>query len=178
VVRLIYDGPQAPAAPVAETMRTWYASLSRPTDRLIVPSFVLGDPWRTLQIGAVPYWTFFPVEPAAEALDTYLGECEPYREVHLLMFQHGADSPGRAGVAVWRRVIESHGAHLRLVALDERKDPHDIGSLGRYGPALDRLADEPSAWTPLGVAAALEGLRQQGLRVVTESARPGPPAAR
>ncbi len=78
------------------------------------------------------------------------------------MFQHGADSPGRAPARDWRRVIEAQGPTARLVALDQRKDPHDIGSLGRYGPELAALADEPTPWTPLEVAEALAGLRSRG----------------
>ena len=177
LVRLVYDGPQAAAAPVAAAVRRWYQRLGRPSDKLIVPSFVLGDPWRTLQIGAVPFWTFFPVGPALADLETYLRTNEPYREVLLLVFQHGADSPGRAPARDWRRVIEAQGPTARLVALDQRKDPHDIGSLGRYGPELAALADEPTPWTPLEVAKALAGLQAAGLSVVTESA-PAPPAAR
>jgi hypothetical protein len=182
LVRLSYEGPQAPAGPVAETIRSWYAGLGRPTDRLIVPSFVLGDPWRTLQIGAVPYWTFFAVRPAVAALDAYLNSAEPYRDVRLLLFQHGTDSPGRARIDDWRRTVAAHGAELTLIAVDERKDPHDIGSLGRYGPALARLPDEPTPWTPLDVATALTRLTAAGLSVVTEPARhladPARPASR
>lgn len=167
-VRLVYDGPQAAAAPVAATIRDWYAGLGRPIDRLIVPSFILGDPWRTLQIGAVPYWTFFPVRSALTALGDYLEVAEPYREVQLLVFQHGADSPGRARIADWRRLIAGHGAELRLVAVDPDKDPHDIGSLGRYGPDLARLADEPTGWSPLGLSRALDRLAAHGLTVIVE----------
>lgn len=168
-IRLVYDGPQAVARPVAGTIRDWYADLGRPTERLIVPSFILGDPWRTLQIGAVPYWTFFPVRSALTALDDYLEAAEPYRDVQLLVFQHGADSPGRARIADWRRVVARHGADLQLVAVDPEKDPHDIGSLGRYGPDLAELPDEPTGWSPLDVSQALELLAAHGLTVLVES---------
>ena len=180
-VRFGYDGPQSTAGPVASTIRRWYGELGRPTDRLIVPSFVLGDPWRTLQIGAVPYWTFFPVRPALAGLEGYLRSAEPYREVRMLVFQHGVDSPGRATVEDWRRVVEAHGSRLELVAVEERKDPHDIGSLGRYGPALARVADEPTPWTPMPVGWALRRLASAGLPVVTGEGRlddPAPPAHR
>ena len=167
LVRVRLDGPQSAAAPVAETIRAWYASLGRPTDRLIVPSFVLGDPWRTLQIGAVPYWTFFAVRPAVAALEDYLASVEPYRQVLVLMFQHGADSPGRATPDDLRRVVARHGGRAEMVALHEAKVPHDIGSLGRYGPALNRVPDEPSPWTPMSVDRALRGLADGGLSVST-----------
>lgn len=37
-------------------MRHWYAGRGEPSDRLLVPSFVLGDPWRTINVAAVPFW--------------------------------------------------------------------------------------------------------------------------
>lgn len=123
LVRLVYDGPQAAAGPVADTIRRWYAELGRPTDRLIVPSFVLGDPWRTLQIGAVPYWTFFPVATAVAALDRYLDRADPFREIAVLMFQHGAESPGHTRPDDLRGVVSRHGATVRMIALDEAKVP-------------------------------------------------------
>lgn len=165
LVRLVYDGPQAAAGPVADTIRRWYAELGRPTDRLIVPSFVLGDPWRTLQIGAVPYWTFFPVATAVAALDRYLDRADPFREIAVLMFQHGAESPGHTRPDDLRGVVSRHGATVRMIVLDEAKVPHDIGTLGRYGPELARLPDEPTPWTPLPVQTALDSLAATGLDV-------------
>ena len=64
LIKISYDGPQAPAAAVAETMRDWYRSRGEAADRLVVPSFVLGDPWNTVNAAAVPFWTFFAVQPA------------------------------------------------------------------------------------------------------------------
>jgi hypothetical protein len=171
LVRLVYDGPQAAAAATAATIRSWYGDLGRPTDELIVPSFVLGDPWRTLQIGAVPYWTFFSVRSAVSALDAYLSAADQYRRVRLLVFQHGADSPGRATVEDWRATVRRHGARLDLIAVDPRKDPHDIGSLGRYGRELARIPDDPTPWTPLEVSRALQLLAGHGLSVITEPER-------
>lgn len=40
--------------------------------RLLVSSFVLVDPWRTITTASVPYWTFFSVRPALDALDAHL----------------------------------------------------------------------------------------------------------
>lgn len=166
LVRLVFDGPQAASHPVAVTIRDWYAELGRPTGRLIVPSFVLGDPWQTLAAGRVPYWTFFAVDSALTALDSHLARVSRYREVAVLIFQHGARSPGYAAPEAWRRVVERHGAEFRLVAVDERRSPHDIGSLGRYGPELQRWSDEPTGWSPLAVDVALSGLAAAGLDVV------------
>ncbi len=161
-VLLAFDGPQAAAHPVAVTVRGWYAAHGRRTDRLIVPSFVLGDPWRTLQLAAVPYWAYFGVEEALQGFDAHLAEQPAYREILLLIFQHGAASPGYAGPDEWRAVARRHGARLRTIALREDESPHDIGLLGRYGPAMRRMKNDPTPWSPLPPADALAGLAAAG----------------
>ena len=129
-----YDGPQAPAAAVAETMRDWYRSRGEAADRLVVPSFVLGDPWSTVNAAAVPFWTFFAVQPARAALDDYLGQAEPYRDVHLFLFEHGVPSPGIATPADFADTIRRHGAQPHLEASDW---PSSRTTSARW-PATDR----------------------------------------
>jgi hypothetical protein len=159
LVPLRYEHPQTAAHPVAGTIRRWLAEeRGEPADRLLVPSFVLGDPWTTLNLGAVPFWTFFPVQSAVRALDDHLGAAEPYREVDVLMFQHGAESPGVAHPEDFAAVIRRHGAEPRLLALRPQESPHDIGSLGRYGPLLAGLSRARRPWAPMPVAIALRGL--------------------
>ena len=165
-----YDGPQAPAAAVAETMRDWYRSRGETADRLVVPSFVLGDPWSTVNAAAVPFWTFFAVQPARAALDDYLGHAEPYRDVHVFLFEHGVPSPGIATPADFADTIRRHGAQPHLEAFDLAKFPHDIGSMARYGPAFQRLPRARTPWSPLPVADALSSLAAHGLTVSPVSA--------
>jgi hypothetical protein len=63
LIRLRYQGPQRPAAPVADIFRRLYQDRAEPVSRLLVSSFVLTDPWRTINSAAVPFWTFFPSTP-------------------------------------------------------------------------------------------------------------------
>jgi hypothetical protein len=158
VVRLRYDGPQAAAGPVAGTMRAWTRARGGAADRLLVPSFVLGDPWRTIELGDVPFWTFFPVQSALAALREHLAHTEPYAHVDVLLFEHGAESPGIARPEEWERAVRDAGAEPRMLALHEREFPHDIGLLGRYGPALQREPEAGIPFTPLGPDAARAGL--------------------
>lgn len=163
-VRVTYRGPQAPAHAVASVLRDWYAERGEPADRLVVPSFVLGDPWRSVATATVPFWAFFSVQPALEALDAHLAASRPYREVQVLLFQHGVRSDGIAYPDQWLSRIEAHGAHARLLGVDPRRFPHDIGSLGRYGPAMARaLPPAAHPWSPLAVDDAVTGLRAAGL---------------
>ncbi|MGH3975698.1 MAG: hypothetical protein ACRDS9_20560 [Pseudonocardiaceae bacterium] len=57
----------------------------------------------------------------------------------VLLFQHGVYSDGIADPAQWLAVAGRHGATPRLLAVDHRRFPHDIVSLGRYGRALAEL---------------------------------------
>jgi hypothetical protein len=165
LVRVGFTGPQAPSHAVAALMREWYASRGEDADRLLVPSFVLGDPWRTITTASVPYWTFFSVQPALRAFAAHLERSAPYREIDILLFQHGVESEGIARPDEWTAIARRHGATPRLLALDRDRFPHDIASLARYGRAMAGLPSARSPWSPLELGPALEGLRREGLAV-------------
>jgi hypothetical protein len=158
LVRIAYRGPQAPAHAVATVLRDWYRDRGEPGDRLIVASFVLGDPWRTIATATVPYWTFFPVQPALRALDEHLARAERYRSVDVLLFQHGVESAGIAGPDDWVATVRRHGAEPRLLALDRPRFPHDIAINARYARALDDLPPARQPWSPLPVERALDAV--------------------
>ena len=69
MITITFHGPQAPSAAVAATFRTWYRDRGENDRRLIVPSFILTDPWLTITRAAVPFWTFFSVQSALDSLD-------------------------------------------------------------------------------------------------------------
>jgi hypothetical protein len=159
LVRIVVDGPQEAAHPVASVLRAWTRARGGRADRLLVPSFVLADPWRTIELGRVPFWTFFPVRGAAASLDAHLAASDPYRVVDLMLFQHGALSPGLASPRDFADVVRRHGATPHLVALRADTSPHDIGAMARYGPALRAERAEGPGFRPLAVAEAVAGLR-------------------
>jgi hypothetical protein len=165
LVRLSYQGPQAPAHAVAAALRCWYTRRGEAADRLLVPSFVLTDPWAAIATGTVPFWTFFSVQAAVRALEAHLEASDSYRHVDVLLFQHGVDSAGIARPGEWLDVVRRHGARGRLLALDARRFPHDIATLGRYGAALASLPPARHPWSPLDVGAALTDLQHCGVDV-------------
>jgi hypothetical protein len=165
LIRISYPDPQAPAHAVAGALRAWYRERGEPDDRLLVSSFVLADPWRTINAGVVPYWTFFSVQPALRAFAEHLRTTEPYRRIDIMLFQHGVWSAGIATPPEWLHTARTTGATARLLAQDPDRFPHDIASLGRYGRALAALPPARTAWSPLDVAAALAGLAQGGVDV-------------
>jgi len=163
LVRLAYTGPQAPAHAVATLLRRWYTGRGEDGDRLLVPQFVLGDPWRTLNSASTPFWTFFSVQAALRSLDDHLAASPRYRHVDILLFQHGVASAGIATPDDWARVVHKHGATVGFPGLDQRRFPHDIAALARYGPATARLPTAREPWTPLHPLKALEELADAGL---------------
>jgi hypothetical protein len=165
LVRVTYSGPQTPAHAVATVMRNWYTQRGEPADRLLIPSFIVGDPWRTINAAAVPFWTFFSVQPALQALETHLQLSSPYRIIDILLFQHGVRSEGIASPDQWLSAARRHGATAHLLALDHRRFPHDIASLGRYGQALAELPPARHPWSPLNLNKAITGLRIAGLHI-------------
>ncbi|MBO0811900.1 MAG: hypothetical protein J2P23_07610 [Microlunatus sp.] len=158
LVELGFTGPQQAAHPVAEILREWIRVRGESADTLIIPSFILGDPWRTLNRALTPFWTYFPVQDAVRSLDRHLAASAPYRKVLVLAFQHGVRSPGMAGAEDFAAVIRRHGAEPELLAVDPRRWPHDIASMARYGAALDAIPPARLAWSPIGVGAAVEAL--------------------
>ena len=164
-LRLRYPGPQAPAHAVASVFREWYAGRGESTGRLLVPSFALGDPWRTINTASVPYWTFFAVQPALEALEEHLQRSAPYDEVAIMLFQHGAESPGIAPPDAWADVVRRHGARPQFPGLRTDRFPHDVGFLGRYTTAFDHFPPARQPWSRLDLAQATAGLAAAGLAI-------------
>ena len=165
VVTITTPGPQEAAHPVATVFRDGYRSRGQQDDQLLVPTFIVTDPWRTMITGSIPFWGFFSVQSTLAALDDHLSRSDPYAVVRLLLFQHGADSPGIAHPDDWATTIEKHGARPDFLGLDIDRFPHDFGFLGRYGPRLARLPHARRLWSPLAVDQALAGLRAAGLSV-------------
>ncbi len=159
LIRIRYHGPQAPSAPVADTFRSWYRRRDENHRRLVVPCFILADPWQTIASASVPFWTFFSVQPALDSLRQHLESlAEPYDEAHLILFQHGADSEGIARPDQWAQLLREHGTTADFLGLDPRRFPHDIAFLTRYGPAMSRLPKAQHPWTPLALTDALDSI--------------------
>ena len=168
VAEIAYGHPQEAAGPVAEVLRRWFRQRGEGADRLVVPSFILGDPWTSINKALTPYWTFFSVQPALKALSDYLDHAEPFTDVHLFLFQHGVMSEGIATPDEFCAVARDHGARPHLEAVRRSKFPHDIGSLGRYGDVFARLPAATRPWAALEVDTALRDLRTQQVLTIID----------
>ncbi len=154
VRRVIFDQPEALSPLVADFYRGWYRERGLPADRLLVESFILMEPYWALRTGSVPYWAVFNTEPSAAALERYLETAEPYDEIRMMLFAHGADSVGVAPIARWRSLLDRARTHGEFVGVDERKFPRDLATLVRYHT---RVKEVPARF-PLPAPLPLEQL--------------------
>lgn len=149
--RLVFEEPEDLSALVAELHRAWYRERGLAGDRLVVDSFILLDPWWTLRTGSVPYWATFGVEPSASALERYLDGVEPYAELYAMLFSHGVESIGLAGIERWRAVLERGHRRVGFLGVDTDAYPRDFGAFARYHTALKALPGRALFPGPLGL---------------------------
>jgi hypothetical protein len=157
VLEISYGHPQDPSAAVAETTRVWLRSRGEPAQRLLVSSFVVHDPWRTMATASVPFWTFFPVRRAAHDLSRYLDHAA-YADIDVMLFNHGTESVGLADARTWQQLADRARSRGRLLALDATAFPSDFSTFARYAGALAKLPEALEPWSPLPLAQALSGL--------------------
>src|SRR4029434_1955466 len=107
--------------------------------RLIVESFVLLDPYRTLRLRALPLWLLFCVERSARVLDDFLDREPPFDEIDLMLFSHGTEGVGLAGIEDWRTLLGRARRKGRFLGVDEQRFPRDFATFIRFHHALAEL---------------------------------------
>jgi hypothetical protein len=160
VVEIGYDHPQHPSSAVATTTRSWLRDRGEPAERLLVSSFIVHDPWRTITSGSVPFWTFFPVRSAAADLAAYL-DTTTYDDVDIMLFSHGVHSRGLADARTWQQLADRARRQGRLLGTDPSTFPADFPVFARHTRALRSLPDAVTPWRPMPVADALTSLRTE-----------------
>jgi hypothetical protein len=170
ILEIRYEHPQHPAAPVADTVRQHLEDLGEVPERLLVSSFIVHDPWRTITTASVPFWTFFPVQSAAADLAAYL-DTRSYDDIDIMLFSHGVRSRGLADAQTWQQLADRARRRGRLLGVDPSAFPADFPTFVRYSRALGSLPPAAHAWKQLPVERALGGLAA-GPRVTVE--RPTP----
>jgi hypothetical protein len=172
LVEMRYGHPQEPAGPVAEATRTWLRERGETAQRLLVSSFIVHDPWRTITTASVPFWTFFPVRRAAEDLTRHLDRVG-YDDIDVLLFNHGARSQGLADADTWQALASRARRRGRLLAVDPATFPADFTAFARYSSALRRLPERPLPSSPLPLAPALADLAADPRLTVVTGERDG-----
>jgi hypothetical protein len=159
VLEIRYGHPQDPAAAVADTVRDWLCAQGEPAERLLVSSFIVHDPWRTITSGSVPFWTFFPVRRAAADLAAYLDRAS-YDDIDIMLFSHGVSSRGLADARTWQQLADRARVRGRLLGVDPAAFPADFTVFARYSKALRSLPEATRPWVPMAIDEALSGLNR------------------
>jgi hypothetical protein len=159
VVELRYRHPQDPAAAVADTYAAWLRRNDIEPQRLLVSSFIVLDPWQTIDTASVPYWTYFPTSQSAQALSDYL-DGHTFDEIDIMLFSHGTRSRGLAEVDRWEELANRGRRRGRLLAVERSAFPADFITFARYTPALRRLPRARRPQSPLPVQTALVDLSE------------------
>lgn len=145
--RIRFEKPHDLSPLVADLYRQQYADRGISTDRLLVESFALLNPWWALRTGSVPYWMTFNAQSDAQALEAYL-ECvpEPYDEIRMVLISHGLESAGMASSDRWQSVLRKAQKRGEFVGVDPQAYPLDLETYVRY---RDDLAEDVSDRYPL-----------------------------
>ncbi|HWK10864.1 MAG TPA: hypothetical protein VNR64_12475 [Vicinamibacterales bacterium] len=124
---------------VADLYRWWYGRQGVESDRLLVESFILLEPWWALRNRLVPFWMVFNTEPSLEAVNRYLDTAPPQSEIYLTLFSHGVDSVGLVPIDRWRSLFGRARRTGGFMGVDENAFPRDFAGFVRFHRALERL---------------------------------------
>lgn len=160
LVRLRYEEPETLSAPVADMYREWYRKRGLPTNRLLVESFMLVEPYWALRSGSVPFWTVFNKEPSLRALEEYLDHAPDYEEIRMGLFSHGVESVGLARADEWRGVLDRATKTGSFLGTDPSSFPRDFAVLFRFREELSRVRGRQPMPVPMEWSEAADALRR------------------
>ncbi len=149
IVRIEFEDPEALSFLAAVVYGAWYRDIGHGPSRLLVDSFVLLDPYRTIRLRAVPFWLLFCVERSAAALEEFLDCAPPFDEIGLMLFSHGTEGVGVVGIDRWRRLLARARRRAYFVGVDESCYPRDFATFVRFHHDLVKLG------LPFGAPASL-----------------------
>lgn len=158
--RLRFDHPERLSTAVADLYRRWYVRRGIAGGRLLGECFLLVQPRLSLRTGSVPYWMAFAAQASHSALRSYLEQTEPYDEIRLMLFSHGVESIGVAGITDWERLADRAHKVGALVGVDRHAYPRDFAGLARAHRELDRIRNRYPMPPPMEMATAAATLRE------------------
>ncbi len=132
IVNISFQEPEHPSPFVAELYRWWYRQKGVLSNRLVGESFFMHEPYWILRTGSVPFWLKFNMDPSADWLEEYLNSTDPYDEIFMMLFSHGVDAVGLAGIERWQKVLEKAREKHDFIGVDLDNYPRDLGSMIKY----------------------------------------------
>jgi len=149
---------------VAEIYRDWYLAAGILPTRLTVDSFLLMDPWCSMQQHAIPFWLVFCTEPSAAALQRFLEKQPPFRNIDMMLFSHGTDSIGLAEIDRWRALLSHARDEGVLIGVDEERFPRDFATFARFDSALRERAPLLPPPPALSAEKVMTGIQRYGAK--------------
>lgn len=149
LLRIRFPEPLALSPLVADLYRWWYRSRDIVSQRLIVESFIVLEPWWTLRTGSTPFWMQFNMQPSLDAVHDYLDTAEPFDEISLMLFNHGVKAVGLPTSNQWAGVLARAGTKGGWLGADPRHFPVDYAQFARYDTAMRKLPDRHPIPEPL-----------------------------
>jgi hypothetical protein len=136
--RLRFTEPDHLSPLVADLYRWWYKRRRIVSNRLIVESFILHEPYWALRTGSVPFWLKFVKEPSFEKIMQYLDERDAFDEIFMMLFSHGTESVGLVPIEKWKEVLAKAGKRGEFMGVSEKNYPWDFGSFVRFNTHFEK----------------------------------------
>jgi hypothetical protein len=149
VRRIVFQEPEDTSPLVADLYRCWYQQRQLPSNRLLVESFILVDPWWTLRTGSAPFWLPFNTRSFADALEHYLGQSDPYNYIAMTLFSHGTDSIGLVPIERWQAILHRARKRGQFVGVNEKLYPRDFATFIRYHSDMKNIGSRYPLPQPL-----------------------------
>jgi len=147
-------------------------------DELMMSSFVFMEPWQTIRMGLIPFWTAFSVQKCVKSLEDYVRMAkekgEEYTKARAFLFSHGTDSIGIASLDQWKGILQNSDLFRSPISDDDvfvgvatEKYPKDFACIVNYNPDMKIKIKERYIMPPtLNVDLALDFFSREGSKHV------------
>jgi hypothetical protein len=125
VKQLYFTHPQDPVRPIADFYRDWYTAIGRPTDKLLIESFMLLEPYWGLRTGCIPYWAVFTGQPSFDDIAEYVNQ-HAFDYIYMTLFSNIVRSIGVPEKHQWQSLASRARTDHALLGVDLEKFPFDL----------------------------------------------------
>ncbi|MGI8419191.1 MAG: hypothetical protein ACR2LN_00950 [Candidatus Levyibacteriota bacterium] len=125
VKKISFKDPEDPTIPITEFYTWWYKKLGRPTNKLLLESFLLLDPYWAIRTGCIPFWSVFTGTPSYEAIKGFL-KTQSYEYIYMTLFSNIVEAIGVPKRAEWEGLLTRAKKNHALIGVDMKKFPFDL----------------------------------------------------
>jgi len=175
IKQISFKNPDDPSALVADLYRKWNReTLHIQYNSLMVSSFIFIEPWQTIRMGQIPFWTTFSVKQCVDSLRNHLTTTkdkeEAYSKARSFLFSHGTESINIASLDDWKSLLQSQDLLKAPISNDDvfvgvatNKYPKDFSCVVKYNPDMKQKISERYIMPPtMSVNFALDFIEKEG----------------